>query len=118
MRSLLLVIALIVAPAWAGNLRLPDYERVVLDNGVVLLLAEKHDVPLIGLRAIVRGGAAADPAEREGAAGLLATLLQKGAGNRDAAAFATASANVGGSISAGASTEAISAPKKRSMRSV
>ena len=105
---LLLLLTLIIGPAWASGLRLPDYERVVLDNGVVLLLAEKHDVPLIGLRATVRGGAAADPAEREGMAGLLSRLLQKGAGARDAAAFAEASASVGGSISAGVSTEVIS----------
>jgi predicted Zn-dependent peptidase len=105
---LLLVLSLVVAPAWASGLRLPDYERVVLDNGVVLLLAEKHDVPLIGLRAVVRGGAAADPAGREGMAGLLSRLIQKGAGDRDAAAFAEASASVGGSLSAGVSTEAIS----------
>ena len=105
---LLLLLSLVIAPAWASGLRLPDYERVVLDNGVVLLLAEKHDVPLIGLRAVVSGGAAADPAEREGVAGLLSRLLQKGAGDRDAATFAEAAAGVGGNISAGVSTEAIS----------
>jgi predicted Zn-dependent peptidase len=105
---MLILLGLFLAPAWAGDIKLPEYERVVLDNGVVLLLAEKHDVPLIGLRAIVHGGASVDPADRAGTAGLLSTLLQKGAGDRDAAAFAEASANVGGSISASASTEAIS----------
>ena len=105
---ILLLLSLSLAPAWANDIRLPDYERIELDNGAVLLLAEKHDVPLIGLRAVVRGGAAADPAGRSGTADLLSTLMQKGAGDRDAAAFAEASANVGGSISASASTEAVS----------
>jgi predicted Zn-dependent peptidase len=109
MRQLmLLALSLVLAPAWADDIRLPDFERVVLDNGAVLLLSEKHDVPLIGLRAIVKGGAAADPPGQSGMAGLLSTLLQKGAGGRDAAAFAEAAANVGGSISASTSTEAIS----------
>lgn len=106
-RSLILVFSLILGPVWADDIRLPDFERVALDNGTVLLLAEKRDVPLIGLRAIVRGGYAADPSGRAGMAGLLATLLQKGAGDRDAAAFAEAAANAGGRISASASTEAI-----------
>jgi zinc protease len=104
----LLLLSALFVPAWANDIRLPDYERIELDNGTVLLLAEKHDVPLIGLRAIIRGGAAADPADRGGTADLLSTLIQKGAGDRDAAAFAEASANVGGNISASASTEAIS----------
>ena len=38
----------------------------------------------------------------------MSTLIQKGAGSRDAAEFAAAAANVGGSISASASTEAVS----------
>ena len=101
----LLLIALLWGAAHAQDITLPEYERVVLDNGTVLLLAEKHDVPLVGLQAAVRGGTAADPAERAGMAGLLATLLQKGAGDRDAAAFAEAAAAVGGDISVGAGLE-------------
>ena len=105
---LLIVLLLGATPAWAQDITLPDFERVVLENGTVLLLAEKHDIPLVGLRAVVRGGAVADPQDHAGTASLLATLLQKGAGERDAAAFASAAANVGGSISASASTEAVS----------
>ena len=107
-RIAVLLLSLTFAPAWAQDIRLPDFERVVLENGVVLLLAEKHDVPLVGLRAVVRGGAAADPADRAGMAGLLSSLIQKGAGDRDAAAFAEAAADVGGSISASTSAEAVS----------
>lgn len=103
-----ILLCLLLAPAWGEDLRLPDYERIALDNGAVLLLAEKDDVPLVGLRAVVRGGSAMDPAGRAGTAGLVSTLIQKGAGSRDAAAFAEAVANVGGSISASASSEAIS----------
>ena len=69
---------------------LPAYERIVLDNGTVLLLSEKHDVPLIGLRAVIRGGAAADPADKGGLVTLLASMLEKGAGDRDSGAFAEA----------------------------
>ena len=107
-RVLLFALLVLGGPAWASSVTLPEYERVVLDNGTVLLLSEKRDVPLIGLRAVMRGGSAADPADRAGVAGLLATVMQKGAGARDAAAFAEASAAVGGRISAGASVESVS----------
>lgn len=98
----------ITLPGLAADITLPDYERVELANGTVLLLSEKHDVPLIGLRAAIRGGAAADPAGQEGLAQLYADVIQKGAGNRDAAAFAEAAAAVGGRVSASASRESIS----------
>lgn len=108
MRKPLFFALLLLAPSvWAADVTLPEYERVELTNGTVLLLSEKHDVPLIGLRASVRGGAVTDPAEQGGLAELLATVMQKGAGDRDAAAFAEASAAVGGQLSVSAGLESI-----------
>ena len=46
--------------AFAASSALPAYERVVLSNGAEVLLMEKHDVPLIAIRASVRGGSLAD----------------------------------------------------------
>ena len=66
---------LFVSGAFADGVTLPAAERVVLESGTVLILNENHDVPLIGLQAIVRGGAAADPADKRGLASLLANLL-------------------------------------------
>ncbi len=93
--------------AAADGVKLPDYERVELDNGTILLLNEKHDVPLIGLRAVLRGGAVADKRGKSGLASTLAALLEKGAGKRDAAVFAEAVDSVGGRLSASAGLEAI-----------
>ena len=75
---------------------LPDYRRVELDNGAVLLLLEKPEVPLIGFEAVIRGGATADAPGRSGTASLLAELLRKGAGGRSAAEFAATVEGVGG----------------------
>ncbi len=100
--SALFVLAL---DAHAAGVSLPAHERVELANGTVLLLSEKHDVPLIGLEAIVRGGAVSDPDGLDGMAGLLSELMQHGAGKRDAAAFAEAVAAVGGELSASAGLE-------------
>ncbi|MET0535334.1 MAG: pitrilysin family protein [Steroidobacter sp.] len=91
-----------------GAVKTPAFERVQLGNGATLLLMERHDVPLIAFNAVIRGGAATDPENGFGTASVLAGLLEKGAGSRDANAFAETVASVGGTIETGASTEAIS----------
>jgi len=98
---------LLCATALAQGVTLPEVERVVLDNGVVVVLHEKRDVPLVGLRASIRGGAVSDPDGLGGMANLLAGALEKGAGERDAGEFAEAIDAVGGSLSAGADLESI-----------
>ena len=100
---MLLVAAL---PAFA-DISLPEYERVELGNGTVLLLSEKHDVPLVGLEVVLRGGASGDPAERQGLANLFAAMLEKGSGERDSAAFSETVDAVGGKITARADAESI-----------
>jgi len=107
-KSLLaLVLVISTATASAEVMSLPPFERIRLDNGTTLLLNEKHDVPLIGLSAILRGGAVSDPEGLHGLSGLLARLLEKGAGDRDAAAFAEAVDSVGGRLSASGGLETI-----------
>jgi zinc protease len=102
------VLLLLPASTYAQSVATPKYERVVLPNGAVLLLMERHDVPLIAFDARIRGGAALDPRDRFGTANLFAGLLEKGAGNRDALQFAQTVASVGGAISTGAGAESIS----------
>ena len=106
-RVLPFIVALLAPPVFADGVMLPDAERVVLENGTTLILVENHEVPLIGLQAIFRGGAAADPAGKYGLASLFAELLEKGAGDRDAAEFADAVARVGGELSATADVETL-----------
>ena len=98
----------------AGNgVKVPPFERLQLPNGTVVLLMERHDVPLIAFSAVLRGGAVSDPAGGSGVASLLAGLLQKGAGQRDAVQFAETVASVGGQIEAAASTESTPIRSKR-----
>jgi predicted Zn-dependent peptidase len=103
-----LTLMLASAAALGDGITLPAFERTVLENGTVLLLNEKHDVPLIGLEAIVRGGATADPQDKHGLASLLARLLVKGANERSSAEFADAVASVGGQLDASAGLESLS----------
>jgi zinc protease len=104
--ALLFVFSTVTFAAGYG-VQVPPFERVQLGNGAVVLLMERHDVPLIAFSAVLRGGAISDPADASGLASLLVGLLLKGAGPRDAVAFAETVASVGGQIETAASTESI-----------
>jgi len=89
------------------SVRVPEHERLSLGNGVALILVPRRDVPLVTFTALVRGGGLCDPSSRPGVASLVAGLLEKGAGERNAYAFADVVEGVGGSFGAGAGPEAI-----------
>ncbi len=96
-----------VAPttASAQSIHLPPHEKAVLKNGLTLLLLEKHGVPIISFSAIVKTGAAADPAGQEGLASVTAGLLRKGTKTRTAQQFAADLDYIGGSFGADASAD-------------
>jgi predicted Zn-dependent peptidase len=90
------------------TVRVPPHERLSLGSGVALILVPRHDVPLVAFNAVLRGGGVSDPASRPGVASLVAGLLEKGAGERNAYAFADVVEGAGGSFGAGAAPESIS----------
>ncbi len=91
-----------------GSVKLPEFHRARLANGAEVVLMEKRDTPLVSMTVVVRGGALADTSGKEGTASLLADLIQKGAGKRNAAQFAEAIESAGGELGAGAGTESLS----------
>jgi predicted Zn-dependent peptidase len=72
----------------AQTLHMPPHEKVVLKNGLTVLLLEKHGVPLVNVYALVKTGSAGDPAGEEGLASITAGLLRKGTKTRSAQQFA------------------------------
>ncbi len=95
-----------VSHAAAQEIVLPTIRDVTLPNGARLLLAERHDVPLISYTAYLRGGAVSDPPGKEGLASLTAEMLRKGAGTWSARALAEAVDGVGGTFGTGGAQEA------------
>ncbi|HEX5757692.1 MAG TPA: pitrilysin family protein [Thermoanaerobaculia bacterium] len=57
---------------------IPVPERVVLDNGLVVLLLEDHELPLIEASAVVRTGSRLEPAAKAGLAELTGQVLRTG----------------------------------------
>jgi zinc protease len=62
---------------------LPDFkisqpERVVLPNGMVVMLLEDHELPLVDAVALIHTGARLEPAEKAGLAALTGRMLRAG----------------------------------------
>jgi predicted Zn-dependent peptidase len=97
---------LVMCPAVrAQTLHLPPHEKLVLKNGLTVLLMEKRGVPLIDVFALVKTGAAADPGGKAGLASVTASLLRKGTKTRTAPQFAADLDYIGGSFEADADAD-------------
>jgi zinc protease len=57
---------------------IPRPERVELENGMVVMLLEDHELPLVEATAFIRGGSRLDPAELTGLARLGAEVMRTG----------------------------------------
>ena len=65
-----------------------DAYRHVLSNGTVVYLAPSHDLPLVDVTFLFKGGRYLDPVGKEGLASATASLMRRGgAGDHDAKAF-------------------------------
>jgi zinc protease len=102
-----LAASIIIAPVFSqeGALKLPPYKKVALKNGMTLLLMEKHGVPIVSFHFIVKAGATAEPAGKEGLASLTAGLLRKGTASRSADQLSAELDFIGGLLNAGADSD-------------
>ncbi|MDQ3038202.1 MAG: insulinase family protein, partial [Pseudomonadota bacterium] len=91
------------------DLKFPSLQRAMLANGTQLILAERHDIPVVQMSYQFRGGYSADPAGKQGIASFSSALLDEGAGNLDALAFADRAESLGASLGAGAALDSSSA---------
>jgi len=73
-------------------------QKIVLPNGLTLLVKEDHRLPFVEFRAVFKGGVLAENAANNGTTMLLAKMLIKGTTTRSAETIATEIESVGGSI--------------------
>ncbi|HVT57287.1 MAG TPA: pitrilysin family protein [Thermoanaerobaculia bacterium] len=91
----LLLPAAVVGPATAqvaqpGDLRypplprfdIPQPQRVALDNGLVVMLLEDHELPLISVTALLRAGSRLDPPEEVGLGAITGGVMRAGGTER------------------------------------
>ncbi len=61
-----------------NEIKMPEYERVELDNGMILYLAEDHKFPLVQLSATVDAGSIYEPADKVGLASMTGSVMRTG----------------------------------------
>ncbi len=71
-------------PTEFPELDLPQIQRAKLSNGLEVVLAERHDVPMINLSFQIKSGHATDPKEQPGLANFTMSMLTEGTKSFDA----------------------------------
>jgi predicted Zn-dependent peptidase len=92
------------ATAAAADFRLPAFDTVTLPNGLTVYLMERHEVPLISVRAVVKAGAVYD-ARQPGLSNLTGDALLLGTKANNKAAIDQAFDFRGALLAGGAGTE-------------
>jgi zinc protease len=89
-----------------GSLRpfhFPEVHRRMLPNGLAVLVAEARNFPIVTVDLVLDAGGIAEPRAATGLAALTASLLESGAGGRDAAGIAERVDGLGLSLDSGVS---------------
>lgn len=90
----------------APGFKLPPHRVVRLENGMTLMLMERHTVPLVSVQWLLpSGGSVNDPDGQEGLAGLTARMLRKGTTARSADQISAEIDFVGGRLDAAGALE-------------
>ncbi|WP_050930342.1 M16 family metallopeptidase [Aestuariivita boseongensis] len=91
-------------PAWAGV----DVKEIETPGGIEAWLVEDHSIPFMALELRFRGGTSLDSEDALGATNLMVGLLEEGAGDLDARAFARSLEGLAASISFDSSDDDVS----------
>ncbi len=74
----------------ARDITMPEVHRFTLRNGLEVNFIEWHSLPVTYSRLVVRGGRYADPDDKPGLSGLVASMLKEGTRRRSSAELAEA----------------------------
>ncbi len=84
-----------------------DIQEVTSESGIDAWLVEDHSLPFVALELRFRGGASLDAQGNRGAVNLMTSLLEEGAGDMDARAFARARDAIAAKFSYDAGDDAV-----------
>ena len=77
-----------------------DVKREVLENGLVLMVVERHNLPVVRVAVGIDAGSLNEPADKAGLANIVAALLTEGTAGRTARQISEEIEFVGGDIGA------------------
>ncbi len=107
MRRLTWILTVLLLAAVSAAAATLNAHREVLPNGLVLLISERHAIPLVVVRGYVRAGSALDPPDHPGLANLTAELLPRGTAKRTGPQLDQAIEFVGGSLGVDAGRDGV-----------
>ena len=87
------------------DLKFPALERATLSNGTKVILARRDAVPVVQFSYEFKGGFAADQGRKLGTSSFTMGMLDEGAGDLDALAFANRAESLGAMLGAGAALD-------------
>ncbi len=90
------------------DLKFPALQRGKLANGSTVVLAQRHDIPVVQMSYEFKGGYASD-GDKPGRATFAMGMLSEGAGDLDSLAFKARAESLGAQLGAGASLDGSSA---------
>jgi zinc protease len=99
----------VTVPTTFPDLVFPALHRATLSNGTTVLLAERHDTPVVQLNYLFGGGFSSDPAGKLGESSFALGMLDEGAGDLDSIAFGNRAESLGANLGAGAALDGGSA---------
>ena len=91
------------------ELKFPALQRATLKNGTTVILAERHDIPVVQFSYEFGGGYKADKGGKLGTSSFTFGMLDEGAGDYDALAFGNRAEALGANLGASASLDGASA---------
>lgn len=95
-------------PSAPREYHFPAFERRTLDNGLSIIVAPSHKLPVVTVLAIIDAGAVADPRGKEGVAQLTAHALNEGTSRHDGESLTDYLEQLGTSIGGGADWDSAS----------
>lgn len=102
--AMLIVGVTLPLPAYAGV----DVQEIETPGGINAWLVEDHTIPFVALELRFRGGSSLDAPGKRGAVNLMTGLLEEGAGDLDARAFARETEALAASFSFDSGADAVS----------
>jgi len=101
------VLFLCCISVFAGDVKLPPITERTLDNGLLIIVVENHELPVVYMKMVIVAGSLYDPRELAGLANFTADMIRKGTNTKTAVEIAEAIDFVGGSLNSSVNRDAI-----------
>ncbi len=91
-----------------GNAISMKYQKMTLDNGLIIIMVEHHELPIVAMELLVKAGSAHDPQGKFGMSHIVSQLLREGTRAKESLEISEKIDFIGGSLRVGCGYDATS----------